>query len=215
MAGYQEEQYLKEKRLYLQADEKEREIRDVYAHRIRGIDLFSNSKSEEQKRWEGIRLENQCRQEVEFARLTILEPILDFSKKERLNQLREQKKKQKEEEERKRKEDEERRKKEEIARRKREEEERRLAPIRAKEAAEMEKKRKIELERQRKFEEERRKEVERRENTRTAIRWIVGIVIAIIIVVLVVNNWGSILAVIKWIFGIVFVIALISVFASN
>lgn len=215
MAGYQEEQYWKEKRLYLQADEKEREIRDIFAHRIRGIDLFSQGKTEERKRWERIRLESQCRQEVEFARLTILEPILDSTKKEQLKKLREQKQKQREEEEQRLKKEEQRRQKEEENRRKREEEERRLAPIRAKEAAERERKRKIELERQRKLEEERRKEAIRRENTRTAIKWVVGIIVVAIIIALIVNFWEPILGGIKWILGIIFVIALISVFISG
>lgn len=216
MAGYQEEQYWKEKRLYLQADEKEREIKEKYAHLIRGVDNpYSSSQSEASKQRLKRNLEWKCAQDVEFERLTILEPILDFSKKRRLQELRENKQKQKEAEERRRKLELERLQREEEERRKREEEERRLAPIRAKEAAERERKWKIEMERQRREAEERRREAEREENIEKIVRWIVGILVVGVIIALVSIFWEEILTFIGWVFGIIFVIALIIGFLSS
>lgn len=192
MAGYQEEQYWKEKRLYLQADEKEREIRDAYSCRIRRAnDMAPKWVTEDQKKRTRMHLEDQCRQEVEFARLTILEPILDCSKKERLKQLREQKEaeelRRKEAEERRRKEEEMQKQKEEEERKrreeeqqKREEEERRLATIRAQKAAEKERERKIEYERQRKLEEKRRA-AEQKEKKRKTVGCFFGTIVLLVV----------------------------------
>lgn len=193
MAGYQEEQYWKEKRLYMQADEKEREIRDFYSCRIRRAnDMAPKCFTEDQKKRTRMHLEDQCRKEVEFARLTILEPILDCSKKERLKQLREQKEaeerrrkeveeqRRKEEEMQKQKEEEERKRREE-EQQKREEEERKLAMTRALKAAARERERKIEFERQQKLEEERRQAAEQKEKKRKAVGCFFGTIVLLVV----------------------------------
>ena len=183
----QEELYWYEKRLYMQADAKEREIRDKYNHYIRGVDVLGAGKTEEQKRHEILDLELKCREEVELGRLTILEPILDAQQKARLKSIREWKvqraQMERERLERERREQERR----DQERQRREEEEKRLARIRAKEAAERAKKEKQErIIREEKARRE-REEQEERERTRKALGWffgiiaVVGIIAAIII----------------------------------
>lgn len=88
----QEELYWYEKRLYMQADAKEREIRDHLNLRIKHLGDFGMP--EEKQRWERRRIEGESIRAIEFARLEILEPVLDAQKKERLRQLRLQKQKQ-------------------------------------------------------------------------------------------------------------------------
>ena len=82
----QEELYWYEKRLYVQADAKEREIRDWSNRRIRHLGDFGMP--EEKQRRERMRIEAETIRAIEFARLEILEPVLDAQKKARLHQLR-------------------------------------------------------------------------------------------------------------------------------
>lgn len=217
----QQELYWYEKRLYLQADEKEREIRGRYAWLLSRSPCYNhlteeqrrNAESRErERRWS---LESSCRQEVEFARLTILEPILDQPKKERLKQLREQKKQQEEENKRRRLEEEQQRIKAERERIEREEKERRLESRRTAAAARKAKQEAIERERQRELDEERLREAEQREKAKTAMKWMIGLMVVAVIVVLIVSFWDNIIAFVKTVLGIFFVIGLIAVFASD
>lgn len=211
----QEELYWYEKRLYMQADAKEHEIRDKYNHWIRGVDVLGEGKTEEKKRREKLDLELKCREEVELARLTILEPILDAQQKARLKSIRELKVRRAQMERERLERDRIESERREAERKRREEEEKRLAPIRAQQAAERERKMKIEYERQQKLYEEQRKAAEREENERIAIKWIVGIVIVGVIIALLVVFWHEILTFFGWILGVVFVIGLISAFLSS
>lgn len=120
----QEELYWYEKRLRMKADAKEREIREHYNFLLnRPIPQWmreSESKMREIE-WEKNRLRRICNQEIEYARLEILEPILDYEEKKRFNSLRDARERKKQEEEKKRQEEERKRQEEE---RKRQEEER-------------------------------------------------------------------------------------------
>lgn len=196
----QEELYWYEKRLYMQADAKEREIKDWSNRRIRHLGDFGMP--EDKQRRERLRIEVETIRAIEFARLEILEPVLDAQKKARLRQLRlekqqeetrqrieaERQRKAWEEEEKKRKE---RERLEEAIRKRQEEEEKRLAPIRAREAAAKAERERIEQKKQ-----------ERKENTETAIGWIIGILVlgGIIAAVIIFRKW--IIAGILVVFGL-------------
>ena len=189
----QEELYWYEKRLYMQADAKEREIRDQLNLRIRHLGDFGMP--EEKQRRERMRIEGEALRIIEFARLEILEPVLDTQKKARLRQLRLQKQieeaRQRTEAEWQRKAYEEKKNRERLedARRKRQEEKEKR--IRAIEAAAKAERERIEREKQ-----------ERIENTKTAIGWIVGILVigGIITAIIIFRKW--IIAGILVVFGL-------------
>lgn len=211
----QEELYWYSKRLYLKADAKEREIREE-AKRVFMREQQWNAKWWTPKDVERCRMniETQAQKYIEFARLEILEPVLDSQQKIRLETLRFEKKMKEEERKRQEEKMERERKEREEERRKKEEEEKRLAPIRAKEAEERAKKEKQEKEKREREEQERRaqlearaKQLQKEENTRTALGWLAGIIIV-----------GGIIAVIiifrKWILAALLIIGLIGVIAE-
>lgn len=101
----QEELYWYEKRLRMKADAKEHEIREYYNFLLNRPIPQWMKESESRMReieMEKSRLRWKCNQEIEYARLEILEPILDYEEKKRFNSLRDAREKKKQEEERKR-----------------------------------------------------------------------------------------------------------------
>ena len=112
----QEELYWYEKRLRMKADAKEHEIREHYNFLLnRPIPQWmreSKSQMDNIER-EKSRLRWKCNQEIEYARLEILEPILDYEEKKRFKSLRDARERNKQEEERKRIEEERKRVEEE------------------------------------------------------------------------------------------------------
>ena len=121
----QEELYWYEKRLRMKADAKEHEIREHYNFLLnRPIPQWmreSKSQMDNIER-EKSRLRWKCNQEIEYARLEILEPILDYEEKKRFKSLRDERERKRQEEERKRQEEERKRQEEEREREKRERE---------------------------------------------------------------------------------------------
>lgn len=208
----QEELYWLEKRLRLKADDEERKIREKYDRWIKASEEEYRANIPYQDRLcrspLELRLERDAK--IEFARLEILEPVLDAKDNARLRRLRKEKEEEqerkKQEEERIRKEEEERRRKEEEEKKKREEEERRLAPIREREAAERKRKEIEEQERRRKEKEKEQAEQKRKERIKTALLWLLGIVIAGGIVTAIIIFWDTILVVLKWVLIIAVII---------
>lgn len=209
----QEELYWLEKRLRLKADDEERKIREKYDRWIKASEEEYRANIPYQDRLcrspLELRLERDAK--IEFARLEILEPVLDAKDNARLRRLRkekeeEQERKKQEEERIRKEEEEERRRKEEEEKKKREEEERRLAPIREREAAERKRKEIEEQERRRKEKEKEQAEQKRKERIKTALLWLLGIVIAGGIVTAIIIFWDTILVVLKWVLIIAVII---------
>ena len=204
----EEERYWYEKRLYQKADAREREIREIFSRRIRGIDLFGNDMPEERKRRDRMRIELECNQAVEFERLTILEPILDAQHKSRLQSLRQQKlereRMERERAERERIEYERAERERQRIEREREEEERRMAPIRAREAEERAKK-EAEAERIRREEEEKREQAEKRKDAITSF-FLYGSILTVLVAAII---WW------RWVVAGIIAIFIIYIFASS
>lgn len=180
----QEELYWFEKRLREKADAKEKKIRDKYDEKIKiSQRIIQDQPNSRLMPIPPHILRHMRDEEIKRARLEVLEPILDEDDKVILQELRDAEKKEKEleqqrieekkkkEEEKRKREDEELRRKEE-ERKRREVEEMRLASIREKEA--IERRKKEELEEQ----ERQRKEQEKKKRIKTALLWLLGIVIS-------------------------------------
>ena len=87
----QQELYWYEKRLREKADAKEREIREHYnlmLNRPIPARIRQSQTLMEREEYRNSRLRMECKQEIEFTRLEILEPILDAAEKQRLQSLR-------------------------------------------------------------------------------------------------------------------------------
>lgn len=206
----QEELYWFEKRLNMRADTKEREIRDKYNYRIRGLLEVGKKigKTENQIRRDSDRLEHECRNEIEFARLTILEPVLDAKQKVRLQSIKWQKqqeelKAQREAEEARKRNEREKNERERREKEKREEE-RRLAKEAAERAKREEQERIIREEKARRE----REEQEKREKTKRVLGLFFGVIAAV----------GVIAAIIifrKYILAAIIVVIVISALVSS
>lgn len=173
----QEELYWLEKRLRLKADEEERKIRTKYEIWIRhSKEAYQTDSVFSHYCRPPLLLEIERDKEIEFVRLEILEPVLDEKDRNRLQQLREEKKRKEEEQ---KKQEEERKRRAEEEERRREEERKRKEEERKRREEEAEKKRKEleELKRKRAEQEKekaKREKEERKRRIKTVLLWILG-----------------------------------------